>query len=423
MFKLLGKLFLVKDLRRRVFIIVGLLIVFRLLSVIPLPDVDPIKLKAFFESNQFFGLLNIFSGGALDKLSIGMLGVAPYITASIIMQLLTMVFPNIKEMFYGEGESGRTKFEQFTKYLAVPMAIIQGIGFLNLLRFQGIISFNSPLAWVQDIVLITATSMFLTWLGDLITEQKMGNGISLIIFAGIVVELPRLFGQTFATFDPTKLLGLIAFIVSSLIIIAGVVYVTEAQRKIPVSYAKRVRGTKMYGGVSTFLPLKVNHAGVIPIIFALSILLLPSTIGQMLSAASNPTIMHFGQSLAGIFNNQWIYGILYFLMVFIFTFFYTSITFEPKMISENLQKNGGFIPGYRPGQMTATYLAKTAQRITLFGAIFLGLIAVVPMMIQGATGISTLTIGGTSILIMVSVALETLSQIKAQLLMREYEEY
>lgn len=423
MFKLFLQLFKAKDLRRKVFIIIGILMVFRLICVIPLPGVDIEKLRAFFGGNQFFGLLNVFTGGALDKISIGMLGVGPYIVASIIMQLLTMVFPSIKEMFYEGGEEGRRKFENYSKYLTVPLAMVQGFGFLNLLNHEGILSLKMPFDWFLDIIIITATSVFLMWLGDLITEQKLGNGVSLIIFAGIVVDFPRLIAQTFATYDPTKLPGLIAFFVSAFLVILGVVYVTEAERKIPVSYAKRVRGTKMYGGVSTYLPLKVNHAGVIPIIFALSILLFPGMIGSFLKVSQNATIAHLGTALVNIFNNHWFYGIFYFILVFLFTFFYTSITFEPKMIAENLQKNGAFIPGYRPGETTAKYLSHTAQRVTLFGAIFLGLVAVVPMILQGATGITTLTVGGTSILIMVSVALETINQIKAQLVMREYEEY
>jgi len=423
MFKIFLQLFKAKDLRRKVFIIIGILMVFRLICVIPLPNVDLEKLRAFFEGNQLFGLLNVFSGGALDKISIGMLGVGPYIVASIIMQLLTMVFPGIKEMFYEAGEEGRRKFENYSKYLTVPLAMIQGFGFLNLLNHESILNLKTPFDWFLNIMIITATSVFLMWLGDLITEQKLGNGVSLIIFAGIVVDFPRLIAQTMATYDPTKLPGLIIFFLSAFLVILGVVYVTEAERKIPVSYAKRVRGTKMYGGVSTYLPLKVNHAGVIPIIFALSILLFPGMIGNFLKVSQNATIAHLGTGLVNLFNNQWFYGIFYFLLVFLFTFFYTSITFEPKMIAENLQKNGAFIPGYRPGETTAHYLSHTAQRVTLFGAIFLGLVAVIPMILQATTGITTLVIGGTSILIMVSVALETINQIKAQLVMREYEEY
>jgi len=417
------QLFKIKDLRKKVLIIGGLLLVFRVLAVIPVSDVDVLKLKTFFAANQYFGLLNIFTGGALDKMSIGMLGVAPYITASIIMQLLTMVWPSIKEMFYEAGEAGRQKFEQYSKWLTVPLAALQGLGFLNLLKSQGIIIFNSPLSMMRDVIILVAASVFLMWLGDLITEQKLGNGISLIIFAGIVVDFPRYFMQTFATYDPTKLPGLISFLIAMVLVIVGVVYVTEAERKIPVSYAKQVRGTKMFGGVSTFLPLKVNQAGVIPIIFALSLLLLPGMIGQMLMIFKNPAVLNIANYLVNMFKNQLIYGLFYFVLVFLFTFFYTSITFEPNMIAENLQKNGAFIPGYRPGETTAFYLKKTAQRVTFFGALFLGVIAVTPMVIQSATGITTFAIGGTSILIMVSVALETIKQIQAQLLMREYEEY
>jgi preprotein translocase subunit SecY len=414
-------LFKVPDLRRRIFIIFILLCTFRLMAAIPLPDVKAEQLKAFFQSNQFFGLFNIFTGGAFSNISIVMLGIGPYITASIIMQLLTIVFPSLKEYFYEGTEKERALFEQYTRLLTIPLALLQSYAFLNLFKNQGLITIPSSLFLIRDILVTTAAAFFLMWLGELITEQKLGNGVSLIIFVGIVINLPKELAQTIITVDPTKIPNMIAFLAISLLMVVGAVFISQAQRKIPVSYAKQVRGTKIYGGADTYLPLKVNQAGMIPIIFAISILMFPQMIGNFLAPSTNPTLVKIASTLTKFNTNSWLYLILYFLLVVLFTFFYTSITFEPNEIADNLQKRGGFIPGYRPGQTTSNFLAYISQRVTLFGALFLGIIAVLPIILAKTTGITTIAISGSSIIIMVEVAIETIEAINAQLIMREYE--
>jgi len=401
--------------------VLSLLAVFRLMATIPVPGVDVLRLKSFFEGNQLFGLLNIFSGGALSNLSIVMLGVGPYITASIIMQLLSQIIPSIKELFNEEGEIGRQKFNQYTRYLSVPMAAFSGYGLLVLLRNQQIIASGNPITFISSVFVVVAGSIFLMWLGELITEKNVGNGISLLIFAGIIARLPIDLKQTLLTYDSSQIPTYLAFIAVSLIVIAGVVLVTEGERAIPVAYAKRVRGNRIFGGSMAHLPLRVNQAGVIPIIFALSILLFPQLIAQVLSAFDVAWLSGGARSLALLMNNQFIYGFLYFVLVILFTYFYTAVTFDPDQISVNLQKQGGFIPGIRPGNSTAEYIKHILNRVVLIGAIFLGVIAVLPILVQSFTGITTLTIGGTALLIVVSVVLETMKQVKSQLVMREYE--
>ncbi len=415
------QIFKIKDLRNRIFFVLALLVVFRLMATIPVPGVDIIRLKSFFEGNQLFGLLNIFSGGALSNLSIVMLGVGPYITASIIMQLLTMLVPALKELYNEEGEIGRQKFNQYTRYLTVPMAAFSGYGLLVLLKNQRIIATQSSLVFLSSVFVVVAGSMFLMWLGELITEKNVGNGISLLIFAGIVARLPIDLKQTLITYDPSQIPTYLAFIIVSLIVIAGVVVVTEGERAIPVAYAKRVRGNRIYGGSMAQLPLRVNQAGVIPIIFALSILLFPQLIAQILGSVSILWLSQLARAMTGFLRNQFIYGSLYFLLVILFTYFYTAVTFDPDQISQNLQKQGGFIPGIRPGNSTAEYIKHILNRVVLIGAIFLGVIAILPIIVQYFTGIAALTIGGTALLIVVSVVLESAKQINSQLVMREYE--
>ncbi len=414
------KLFKIPDLRKRVIFILALLVVFRVAAAIPMPGIDTSRLAQFFAQNQLFGLISLFTGGGLETLSIVMLGVGPYITASIIMQLLTMIFPQLEQMYKYEGEAGRQKFNQYSRLLTMPLSFLQGFGFLTLLSRQGIIPFLSLEQWFTSLTVVTAGTIFIMWLGELISEKNLGNGISLLIFAGIVSQGPQAIRQLYFGYDPSQLFTYIGYIILAVIIIGGVVYITEAQRQIPINYAKRVRGFKMYGGVSTYLPLRVNQAGVIPIIFALSILLFPGMIANFFVGSKIVFLSNLAQSFNNFLTNQWVYGSLYFILVVGFTYFYTAITFDPKSISENIQKQGGYVPGIRPGPSTAQFLGHLLNRITLVGALFLGLIAVLPTVVQGLTGITALTLGGTSLLIVVSVALEVMKQVESQLSMYEY---
>ncbi len=413
--------FKIPEMRAKIAIIAGLLLVFRLMANIPLPGIDHARLVELFSSNQLLGFLNVFSGGALNNLSIVMLGVGPYITATIVMQLLTMVFPNLKVLYYEEGAMGRAKFNRLALYLTIPLAALQSYGLLNLLNRQNIFTDFGIYTIVTNVIIATAGSMVLVWIGNMITKQKIGNGVSLIIFAGIVSRLPQELQTAIAAYDPTVLTTYLAFAVLSIVIIGAVVFVTEGERKVPVSYAKRVRGNKVYGGVATYLPLRVNQAGVMPIIFAISVMLFPQFFAQIIAIVSLTWSATVNDWVSYVFNNQGIYSAFYFVLVVIFTYFYTMVTFDPKEISKNLQQAGGFIPGIRPGEPTTAFLSKLLNRITFFGAVFLGFVAVLPNLTQMITGIQRLSIGGTGLLIVVSVALETMKQIDSQLIVREYD--
>ena len=408
------------DLRNKVLFIFFLLAVSRLVSSIPIPAIDPSRLKDFFAQNQFFGLISSFTGGSLSTLSIAMLGLGPYITGSIIMQLLTMIFPGLEQMYKYEGEAGRMKFNQYSRLLTVPLAALQGYGFFVLLARQNIIGNLVSIDWITAISVIVAGSVFLMWLGELISEKNLGNGVSLLILAGIVAGFPTAIQQTLFTFDMSQLFTYGGFVLVALIVIVGVIYISEAQRNIPINYARRVRGMKMYGGVSTYLPMRVNNAGVIPIIFALSLLLFPGMIANFFVGSGVAIVSKVASFFSNFVQNQLWYSLSYFFLVVLFTYFYTAVTFDPKSISESIQKQGGYIPGIRPGPMTAQFLNHLLNRVTLVGALFLGLIAVLPNIVQGMTGITTFTVGGTSILIVVSVALEIMKQVDAQLSMYEY---
>lgn len=407
-------------LRKRVMFVIIALVVFRLLANIPIPGVDVMKLQAFFAGNDFLGMMNIFSGGGLSNLSIVMLGVGPYITSSIIMQLLMMMFPSLKQMYQDEGEIGRKKFSMYTRWLTLPLALAQSFGFVMLLQKQGILGGMDLMGLVSNVIIISSGSILLMWIGELMTEFGIGSGTSLIIFAGIVSRLPTAIGSISANFSMSDLPMYLAFLVVTLLVILGVVIVTEAERPIPVTYAKRVRGNKVYGGVSTYLPLRINQAGVIPIIFAMSILLFPQMIFKFLETVSNTVVSGVARTLSDLLANGWIYGVLYFLLVFLFTYFYTAVTFDPENLSKNLQNNGAFIPGVRPGQSTSEYVAKVLTRITMVGATFLGFIAVLPLIMKGVTGITSLAVGGTALLIVVSVIIDLIKKIEAQVSMREY---
>ena len=415
------QVFKIPDLRKKIFAVGLLLVAFRVLAAVPIPGIDTTQLQAFFESNQLFGFLNVFTGGGLSGLSIVMLGVGPYITSSIIMQLLTIIFAKLKKAYHEEGAEGKAKFNRYSRYLTVPLAMLQAYGFLNLLMSQGAITRMTFPAILANVVVITAGSVLVMWIGELISEYKIGNGISLLIFAGIVSGLPQLIYSNLLNYNPGVLPTYLAFAVLSIIVIAGVVFITEGERKIPVSYAKHVRGNKLYGGVATYLPLRVNQAGVIPIIFALSVLLFPQFLAQTLAIISPDLATQVNNFVQGVAGNLLIFSTLYFILVVAFTFFYTAITFDPGEISKNLQRNGGFIPGIRPGDNTKEFISRVVYRITLFGALFLGIIAILPNATQGITGIASLTLGGTALLIVVAVAIEVMKQLESQLDMREYE--
>jgi preprotein translocase subunit SecY len=406
--------------RNRVLFVLGALVVFRALAAIPIPGVDQNVLEQFFANNQFLGLLNIFSGGGLANLSIVMLGVGPFITASIIMQLMTVMSPTMKSMYSEEGEAGRAKFTQYSRMLTLPLAILQGFGFLTLLESQGVIAGLSTFDFIVNVILIVAGSVLLMWIGELATEYGIGNGVSIIIFAGIVASFPATIGQLTYTYDPAQLPLYIGFVLVAIAIIFAVVYMTEAERPVPVTYAKQSRGGKTYGSTTSYVPLRLNQAGVIPIIFALSIILFPQMVLNILSAFNLSWVPRANEIVTGFINNQFAYGVTYFVLVFLFTFFYTAVTFDPDAMSKNLQRSGAFIPGIRPGASTAEYLGNVVTRLTLVGALFLGVIAVLPIGMQILTGVAALAIGGTAILIVVNVVLDLLRRLDAQISLREY---
>jgi len=411
------------DIRRRILFVLGVLIVFRALAHVPVPGADPTKLAQFFNNNALFGLLDLFSGGGLSRFSVVGLGVNPYINASIIMQLMTGVIPALTAL-QREGEYGRNKINQYTRYLAVPLALLQSYGFLAVLNQAGVLNTHFDLASFEtltQIVTLTAGSILLMWLGELITEKGIGNGISFVIFAGIVGRAPQAIG-TFL--DSPNIAALAVFAIFGVAAIAAIVFVTEGQRRIPIQYASRVRGRRMYQGGTTFLPLRVNQAGVIPIIFAVSILLFPSQIAGYFAQSQVTLIKDIATFFVNTFgpSNLLVYGSLYFLLTVGFTYFYTAFTFKPDETAEQLRKNGGFIPGIRPGRPTQDYLARVVNRITVAGALFLGIVAVSPYLFQAfIPGLAGLSLGGTSILIAVSVVVETMKQLEAQLMMRNYE--
>ena len=411
----------VPELRRKIFITAFLFVVFRLFAHIPIPGVNTVKLASLFAQNQFLGLLDIFFGGTLVNFSVMALGLNPYINASIILQLLTIVFPKLEELSK-EGEYGREKINQYTRFITVPLAVLQSVGMYALLKNQGIVGTADPMTLLSLIFTMTAGTVFVMWLGELITAYGVGNGISLLIFAGIVGRFPVVIGQTVSTVTVEVAGNMLVFVFLAVGVIAATVTVNEAVRRITVHYARRIRGNKVYGGSTSYLPLRINQAGVIPIIFAVSLVLLPSLIGGFFGQINSPVAANIGRFLTGAFNPDSIsYNVIYFLLVIGFTYFYTAITFNPAKIAGEIQKYGGFIPGIRPGSPTASYLNYILTRITLAGALFLGLIAIIPTLARGVTGVTTLLVGGTSVLIVVSVVLETVKALESQLVMRNYD--
>lgn len=416
-------IFRIAELRNKILFILGVLVIYRITANIPLPGVDVLALRRLFEDNAFLGLLNIFSGGGLSNISIVLLGVAPYITASIIMQLLTTIVPSLERLYKEEGETGRQKFNMWTRWITLPLAALQSFSMLSLLRSQNILGDITPFNMTVIIVSATAGTIFLMWLGELITEKGLGNGVSVIIFAGIVSSLPTGVSRFISIWDSSQIFTYLLFALMAAITIAGVIFINEGQRTIPVAYAKRVRGAQVYGGSATHLPLRVNQAGVIPIIFAVSLILIPTMVANYFVQSGSAKIASFAVTASAWLQDQWVYGILYFVLIVLFTYFYTAVVFDPVKIADNLQKQGGYIPGIRPGHTTAEYLYHIINRITLAGAFFLGTIAVLPFIVQGITGIQALSIGGISILIVVSVVLETVKHIQSQLTMRSYETF
>jgi preprotein translocase subunit SecY len=418
MLEKMTKIFTIPDLRMKILFILALLVVFRIAANIPLPGVNPSAL----ENSQAFGLLNLFSGGGFSAISIVLLGLGPYITASIIMQLMTMIVPSVERMHKEEGDAGRQKFNTITRVLTVPLAIMQTFAMIALLKSQGVVGDVSAFDTAVLVTIATAGTIFLMWLGELITEKKLGNGVSVMIFAGIVASVPSLLIQLASTFAAQDIGQYVLYIAMTLITIAGVVFVSEGQRIVPISYARRTRSGAGGGGQArTHLPIKVNQAGVIPIIFAISLVTFPTLIGGFLQASTNPAYNSIGTSMTALFANPVFYGGLYFGLVVLFTYFYTAVIFDPNKIAKNLQKQGGYIDGVRPGEETVEHLAHIVSRITLFGALFLGIIAILPLMAGTLLDNSNLAVGGTSILIVVSVVIELIKQIDAQLVMHNYE--
>jgi len=411
------------ELKRKLLFTLFIFLAFRFFAFLPVPAIDLIRLKQLFSQNQFLSLLDIFSGGTLINFSVMALGLNPYINASIVLQMLTMMIPHLENLSK-EGEYGRAKINQYTRMLTVPLTIVQAIGIFMLLKNQKVIGVLSPLEFFSFIVTMVAGTFILVWFGELITEFGLGNGISLLIFVGIVGRLHVLLGQTATVFNQEIIFNIIIFLALSLFVIAAIVYINEATRRIPVLYAKRIKGNRMYQGATNFLPLKLNQAGVIPIIFAVSIVLVPSMAGNLLAAVPNPIVSQVARNLSAAFvPGSLAYTLTYFFLVLGFTYFYTAVIFDPVKIADEVKKHGGFVPGIRPGKSTADYLSYIITRITLAGALFLGIIAVLPNIAQQLSGVATLSIGGTGILIVVLVILETVNQVEAMMVTRSYDRF
>jgi len=414
----------IPDLRKKIIFTLAMIVVVRLFAHLTVPGVNVSLLKDFFSRNEILQFLDIMSGGTLANFSVIALGLNPYINSSIIFQLLGLVFPKLEEM-QKEGEYGRQKINQYTRYLTVPLAAIQSFGMYVLLKSQSVVTVVSPISILAIIVTMTAGTIFLMWLGELISENGIGNGISILIFAGIVSRLPVLIFQTRATiFSQGQLVNLAILLVMVVLVIFGIVVITEGKRQILIQYAKRIKGDKLYGGQSTYLPLRVNQAGVIPIIFAVSLVIMPTTVANFLSRGASGSLANLGSWILLNFHQGGLaYNITYFILVVGFTYFYTAVVFNPVKISDEIKKHGGFVPGIRPGSSTATYLNYILNRITLAGAIFLGIVAILPSIVQSITGITNVILGGTGILIVVSVILETSKQIESMVVMRSYERF
>jgi preprotein translocase subunit SecY len=427
--------FKIPDLRVKILFTLGMLVIFRFIASIPIPNVDREGLRSYIESNQLLGMLNLFSGSGLTNFSIVALGVYPYITASIIMQLMTPIVPRLNELSM-EGQQGRNRINQYTHWLTVPLALLQGYGQTLLFSQQvnpetggrliedfGLFNADTFLPTTAILLSMTAGTMLLVWIGELITENGIGNGISIIIFGGIIASMPGAVGSllTGSSFGE-NVIGTIFFLAIGLLTIVGIVLINEGQRRIPVHHAKRVRSGRVYGGTTTFIPLKVNSAGMIPLIFAVSIMVFPGMVASFLESSNREWLRDLAREIRlWLSPNTVPYNIVYFLMVVGFTYFYTMVVFQQQRIPDTLQRQGAFVPGVRPGRNTAAYLQRVLTRITLVGALFLGLVAVLPFIASRITGVQTLLLGATSLLIVVGVAIDTMRQLEAQLMMRNYE--
>ncbi|MFA5136279.1 MAG: preprotein translocase subunit SecY [Patescibacteria group bacterium] len=411
------------QLKKKTIFTLAVFLFFRVFAFLPVSVIDLDRLKVLFSQNQFLSLLDMFSGGTLINFSVMALGLNPYINASIILQLLSAVIPQLEQLTK-EGEYGRFKMNQYTRFLTVPLTIVQAIGIFMLLKNQQVIGALSPLEFFSFIFTLVAGTFILVWFGELISEFGLGNGVSLLIFVGIVGRLPVVLGRTAMTINQELVFNLGVFTFLSVLVIATVVFVNEAVRRIPVYYAKRIKGNRVYQGATNYLPLKLNQAGVIPIIFAVSFVLMPQLVGNFLRYVKNPFVSSIATFLSNAFNpSGFFYNFFYFILVIAFTFFYTVIVFNPQKIADEIQKHGGFIPGIRPGPATKQFLEKIVYKITSVGALFLGLIAILPALVSKITGMDGLVIGGTGILIVVSVILETFKTMEAQLVMKSYDRF
>jgi preprotein translocase subunit SecY len=397
--------------------------VFRIAAHIPVPGIDSSGLESLLAGNQFLGLLNVFSGGTLKSFSIVALGVGPYITSSIIFQLLGMIFPSIEEM--QKEEQGRQKINRWTRFATVPLSFLQGYSILKLLQQSSAslgvqISF-STMDYIVALVSMTAGTILLMWLGELISERKMGNGLSIMIFSGIIASMPSFLAKSLAATTGADTMNILLYVGLTLVTIVGVVYVTEGQRNLPVQYARGGGAGQSGSSVMSSLPLRINMGGMIPILFALSLIVLPPLVAQFFTSARTELVREVATRTISLFGNNYFYGLVYFILVFAFTFFYSSVVFKPEQVAENLQKQGGFIPGVRPGEQTTKYLQWVTNRLLILGALFLGIIAVLPVIMQEVTGTQNLVVGGSSVIIVVSVIVDMAKQIEAQLTMRSYE--
>lgn len=411
----------IPEIRNKILFTLFIIFIFRILSHIPVPTVDVNSIRAFIQNNQLLGLFDLFSGGGLKNFSIVTLGLAPYINASIIIQLFTTVIPSLEELSK-EGEYGREKINQYTKFLTFPISILQSFGFYSLLKSQGVLPSLNTLDTITVVASMVAGTYILLWIGDLVTEYGLGNGISLLIFVGIVASLPETIYRFIYLLTPETILSALVFLAATVLIVASVVMVNEGVKNVPLEYGRKAATGN--SRVASSLPLKVNQVGVIPVIFAASLVLIPSFLGSSLVSSNNSTFRDFGYFLSNNFQNtSFIYNLVMFILVVAFTYFYTFIQFNPEKIADDVKKRGGFVPGIRPGQNTTAYLKSLINKITLGGGVFLGLIAILPYIIHSFIGFNTFALGGTSLLIIVSVVLETVRKIDSMVVTRKYESF